>query len=64
MALKLANVNFSRNVTPVRVYAVLQDEDNNSVNVNFPLEAHYDLEHVTVQELENFAKEAAKKLHV
>ncbi|KVR16116.1 hypothetical protein WK11_25435 [Burkholderia ubonensis] len=64
MSLKLQSVGFQRHTTPVTLYASLQDDKNNSVNVTFQLEPHHQLDKLTIEEISHLAHEAAKRLHV
>lgn len=63
MALKLQTAGFNRNVTPPTIFASLNDEKGNSINVNFPVPHHLTLEKLTVEEIESLAHAAAKQLH-
>lgn len=63
MSLKLTSVSINR-ANPNLVFAALQNQKNESVNVQVHIEPHQHIDNLTFGQLEHLALEAAKHLHV
>jgi hypothetical protein len=61
MSMKLMNVNINRHANSL--FAALADDKGNSVNVTFAVPHDRNYEKLTLEEVEQLAHEAAKKLH-
>jgi len=64
MHLLLVSVNVNRNAHPHTVFAVLQNEAGESVNVQIRFEASANVDHMTLHEIATLAREEIKRLDV
>jgi hypothetical protein len=64
MHLLLVSVNVNRNAHPHTVFAVLQNEAGESVNVQIRFEASTNVDNLTLHEIATQAREELKRLEV
>ena len=64
MHLLLVSVNVNRNAHPHTVFAVLQNEAGESINVQIHFEASTNVDNLTLHEIATQAREELKRLEV
>jgi hypothetical protein len=62
MNLKLVNVSVNRDAHPNAVFASLKNEKGESINVQVHLAASQNVDHLTLEEIERLAHEAAAQI--
>jgi hypothetical protein len=62
MNLKLVTVTVNRDAHPNAVFATLENEKSESISVKVHLAASQNVDHLTLEEIEKLAHEAAQQL--
>jgi hypothetical protein len=62
MNLKLVTVTVNRDAHPNAVFATLENEKGESISVKVHLAASQNVDHLTLEEIEKLAHEAAQQL--